>query len=158
MLRMPSLDAALPALVPSALAAILAALFIGLAAAGGRALAQEGPGTVGSGAVAEIGGEGPERPEADAAGARSGGGSAAWEAAKASVLLGLEEMRADIQLLEAVSALQAGLLEWNGQLVGSGAEPVSLEPSLCEAERMRVWCAVLPATFGRWEEDGDERG
>ena len=82
----------------------------------------------------------------------------AWEAAKESALLGLERLREEIHLLEAVYALQARLLEWNLVLLESGSGLSSIEGSLCEAEEVAVWCELLPATFGREAGDGDERG
>lgn len=88
--------------------------------------------------------------------AGSGGDPArrGWEAAKAGALLGLERLRADIQVLGALRELQGRLLEWNTELVASGEAPSSLEAGLCEAAEVGVWCDLLPATFGRPGEDG----
>lgn len=77
-----------------------------------------------------------------------------WEAAKAGALLGLERLRADIQVLGALRELQARLLEWNAELVASGEAPSSLEAGLCEAAEVAVWCDLLLATFGRLEDGG----
>lgn len=77
-----------------------------------------------------------------------------WEAAKADALAGLERLRADIQVLGALRTLQVRLLEWNTVLIESGAAPAALEASLCDEREVRIWCDLLPATFGRLGEDG----
>ena len=105
------------------------------------------------GAAAAVGGR-ESWPVAAASEEQVGG----WEAAKAGALLALDRLRADIQVLGAVSVLQARLLEWNVELVASGAAPASLEASLCGAAEVRVWCELLPVTFGRSGGDADERG
>lgn len=94
--------------------------------------------------------------------AAGGGGGlgqeADWDAAKERALGGLEHLRAEVRVLEALSGLQARLLEWNAVLAASGVAPASLEAALCEAPEVRVWCRILPATFGRGQGDADERG
>lgn len=78
----------------------------------------------------------------------------AWEAAKERVLRQLDALRDDRQVLSALSALQERLLEWNGLLAESGGEMTWLDRDLCEQAELRVWCVLLPATFGRLEEGG----
>lgn len=80
--------------------------------------------------------------------------SPAWEAAKERVLRQLDGLRDDRQVLSALSALQERLLEWNGLLAESGAEMTWLDRDLCGQAELRVWCVLLPATFGRLEEGG----
>ena len=154
MLRMPSFNVALLALVLSALLVILLAVLIGLVATGGSGRADEHMAVPGAGAVVEGRGEAGdmERP-ADAAGP-SKDEVEAWEAAKAGALVALEGLRGDIQTLSALSVLQTRLLEWNTQLLESGAGLTSLEASLCEEAEVRVWCELLPVTFGRAGEGG----
>ena len=124
-------------------AAAVAGLLVLAASAGCQdALAQDG------GARPGVGVE--SRP---AAGSGSGG-STAWNAAKGSAFVVLEGLRADIQMLSALRLLQTRLLEWNAELMASGAAIVSLEASLCEEAEVEVWCEILPATFGRAGGDG----
>jgi len=109
----------------------------------------------GSGFAQEAGAEAPAaRASRSVAGANEDPARAGWEAAKAGALLGLERLRADIQVLGALRALQARLLEWNTELVASDAAPSSLEAGLCDAAEVGIWCDLLPATFGRLGEDG----
>ena len=82
------------------------------------------------------------------------GGPRAWDVAKQGALLGVERLKQEIQMLSALSVLQNRLLEWNTVLVESGVGPSRLEVALCEEEELRVWCGILPATFGLVEEDG----
>ena len=115
---------------------------MGVAILAGAAPAQNGDvpaaGDRGSGAVAAAGEE----------------ESRAWKVASGSVLLDLDRLREEILVLKTLSVLQSRLLEWNQGLIESGVPPSSLERSLCEAEEVWVWCELLPATFGRVEEDG----
>ena len=146
MLRMPSFNAALLALVLSALLVILLAVLIGMLATSGPGLAQAvDPERSGGRESWEVAAAGEERVRA-------------WEAAKESALVGLEGLRAEIHLLEALSVLQSRLLEWNEVRLESGVGLSSLEASLCEADEVRVWCEILPVTFGRGGGGEDERG
>ena len=141
MLRMRSFDAALVALVLSALLVILLAVLIGMVATSAPGLAQNGeeaPAGGGQSWAVAASGE-----EADGV----------WKAAKEGVLAGLESLRAEVHVLAVLSALQGRLLEWNQVRLESGLEPSSLEAGLCEQEELQVWCELLPATFGRLEAD-----
>lgn len=86
--------------------------------------------------------------------AASEGPEAGWERAKEEALNAVERLREDVRLLRALLVLQTRLLDWNGGLAESGAGLVSLDGSLCEEAEVRVWCELLPATFGGLEEDG----
>ena len=82
------------------------------------------------------------------------GKTRAWVIAKEGALLGVESLKQEIQMLSALSVLQKRVLEWNTLLVESGVQPTSLEQDLCEEEALKVWCGILPASFGLFEEEG----
>ncbi len=77
-----------------------------------------------------------------------------WEAAKLAVLSELEELRGDIHMLSVLRLLQERLFEWNEALIASGKGLVFLNPGLCAQEEIKVWCELLPVSFGRAEVKG----
>lgn len=163
MLRMSSVNAALVALVLSALFVIVVAVVLGMVVLSGPGRAHESTHAPGSNVVADTGEASGESVEA--AGGReswevAGAGEEpvrAWDLEKEAAIAGLEELRAEIHVLKALNLLQTRLLGWNEVLIQSGVGPSSLEPRLCEEAELQVWCVLLPATFGRVEGDEDER-
>ena len=80
--------------------------------------------------------------------------SSAWEAVKRGVLAEMEQLKAEIQLLSALSLLQTQLFAWNEALLESGGGLQSMNESLCQETEMKVWCEIVPVSFGRVEGPG----
>jgi len=110
--------------------------------AGGTAWAQEadGEGT-------------PAREPGAAESAGEAEGSAEWEAAKLGVLADMERLKAEIHLLSVLNLLQTRLFEWNEALRESGGALQSLDVSLCGEAELKVWCEIVPVSFGLVGED-----
>lgn len=66
----------------------------------------------------------------------------------------LEQLRAEIAMLKVLSGAQDALFAWNSLRVKSGEKPTGLDGALCE--KVRPWCDVLPASFGRMAGKGPE--
>ena len=76
-----------------------------------------------------------------------------WTEARALALM--EELRAEIVHLAQLKAAQAELIGWNRERLKTGAAPVTLPGALCEAPGLAAWCARLPATFERADDEGE---
>lgn len=103
----------------------------------------------------EADGEGmPAREPGAAEAASEVEGSAEWEATKLGVLADMERLKAEIHLLSVLNLLQTRLFEWNEALRESGGGLQSLDASLCGEAELKVWCEIVPVSFGRLEEGG----
>ena len=66
----------------------------------------------------------------------------------------LEQLRGEIAMLKVLREAQDALFAWNSLRVKSGERPTGLDRALCE--KVRTWCEVLPASFGRMAGKGSE--
>lgn len=94
---------------------------------------------------AETRGVGPGASVPEAAGFRD----PAWQAVERRYRGLMEDMKREIALMAQLKDAQELLLTHNRGREVLGGNMASLPAPLCAHERMRVWCAVLPATFGR---------
>ena len=82
---------------------------------------------------------------ADAAGMRD----PAWQAVERRFRGVMDFMKSEIGLMTQLKDAQELLLTHNQGRQVLGGEMVALPAALCAHGELRVWCAVLPATFGR---------
>ena len=88
----------------------------------------------------------------DEAAARSDG-RAVWTQAQAFTLM--ERLRVENTRLAALKATQSALIEWNRERLETGARPVRLPGALCGERGLGEWCALLPATFERTDDESE---
>lgn len=73
----------------------------------------------------------------------------AWQAVEKRYRGLMEGMKREIALMAQLKDAQELLLMHNRGREVLGGDMAALPPALCVHEQLRVWCAVLPATFGR---------
>ena len=88
----------------------------------------------------------------EAAAARSDG-RAVWTQAQAFALMA--RLRVENTRLAALKATQSALIEWNRERLETGARPVRLPAALCGERGLGEWCALLPATFERTDDESE---